>query len=1269
MILKRIKAFLRKKGVTGLCFGRSLGTVPEGSVVLFPYDPAVISCGITGILAFKKRSAQTVDLPVQEIERKVESLSEYTWERLEQKRLEQKEHYLGGKHAFAELKRLCDNLKRQDDFYEVFSNKGYQEQLSALRTKLEGLIETEEKARIQKTGRLTPEEYEVISSRIIGLNDILWSLKHAVLENIEKIKALGSFEQYNDTPLVVKQLKEINLVFNNLDRLEVRGRDSAGISLFFVVDETAFSQFQQRLQEASLLDEFEARHAGQVLVNRGIRVNKHGSTVSLAFTYKIAAEIGNLGDNVQYLRKQVREDAVFQHLIRFPHQYQTTVAHTRWASVGEISEANCHPVDNFGVVERGSNDKDHVGHLKLAESSKLKAQSGKGDSHPVEANAKLGGVILVCLNGDIDNYQSLKREYERETGRSIASEITTDTKIIPLQVDKYLERNETIEESFRLAVNDFEGSHAIAMHSDLAPGKIFLAQKGSGQAIFVGLAEDHYLPASEVYGFVEETSRYLKMDGEKVVEGKSGKTQGQILVLDQDSSGGIKGIRAMYYDGTSIELSEKDIKETDITSRDIDRQNYPHYFLKEISESPGSVEQTVQSRLAILERDGKEYPQVLLDDSVISSRLQEAIKGNRLRNIFFIGQGTAGVAASGCGQLLSYYLKGTDIRVASLKASEFSGFMVDETLDDALIVAITQSGTTTDTNRAVDMARNQGAHTIAIVNRRDSDITFKVDGVLYTSTGRDIEMSVASTKAYYSQIAAGSILGLKLAQLTGIRTDDFLLAEIEHLLRLPAFMKQVLAKQKEIGYSAEKFAVTKKYWAIVGSGPNKISADEIRIKLSELCYKTISSDVVEDKKHIDLSSEPLILVCAAGNREDVVSDIVKDTAIFKAHQAVPIVIVAEGESRFDPYADVVIRVPEVKERFAPIINTLAGHIWGYYAALAINKESRFLFDFREQIDAHIATSLDQGMDVYEMVLDEGFREKVARFYTAFKERIQKNRYATAMTLNMASDLILFLKYLSGRLPMSDFEFDFGIKGTAPNMLRAFFECIGEGINQMARPIDAIKHQAKTVTVGTSRIMEKVEGLLFEALQNHGFSKNQLTNSNVLVLKRLQEVVAGIKGTTLYKVAGLNFLGEPVEDSTIYLTKKDGNAQGLVSRVETDNRLRGTKRIIVKNGNVFIGKGKRDNRSILVIPVMSAGTKIDHLVLFNAVFKKEVTLQKKVDALGGKYHHIKHLVEETSLAWRDKYLDLLEIEELFGMSAEKIAEAIFSTESCTDIKRG
>ena len=201
-------------------------------------------------------------------------------------------------------------------------------------------------------------------------------------------------------------------------------------------------------------------------------------------------------------------------------------------------------------------------------------------------------------------------------------------------------------------------------------------------------------------------------------------------------------------------------------------------------------------------------------------------------------------------------------------------------------------------------------------------------------------------------------------------------------------MKKVLANKDAIRKSAQQFAVTKTYWAIVGSGPNKVSADEIRIKLSELCYKSISSDVVEDKKHIDLSSEPLIFVCAAGNRDDVVSDIVKDTAIFKAHEAVPIVVTTEGEHRFDPYADSVIWVPEINERFAPILNTLAGHLWGYYAALAINEESQYLFDFREEIREHIESSVDKGLDVYEIVLDKIFREKAASF-TGFSRNVSR----------------------------------------------------------------------------------------------------------------------------------------------------------------------------------------------------------------------------------------------------------------------------------------
>ena len=925
----------------------------------------------------------------------------------------------------------------------------------------------------------------------------------------------------------------------------------------------------------------------------------------------------------------------FKFLLTCKTEFDTVSAHTRWASVGAITEANCHPVDN----------------------------------QTVENAAENNPIIHACLNGDIDNYQDLKRELELG-GDRIHKDITTDTKIIPLVISKYLRHGHPIDEAFRLAVNDFEGSHAISMHTDLAPGKIFLAQKGSGQTFFVGIAPDHFIPTSEVYGFVEETAHFIKLDGETMVTGNSGPTRGQIFILNQASAGGLEGIDARWYDGTPLKLSENDIKHTEITSRDIDRQGYPHYFLKEISESPDSMEKTLHNRWKVTQDGTRQYV-IALDNTVIPSSLKKALTTDRIKRIFFIGQGTAGVAAMACANIMAYYMNNPSYHISALKASEFSGFQLNEqdgaeSMADALVIAISQSGTTTDTNRTVDMVKERGAHTLAIVNRRDSDITFKVDGVMYTSSGRDVEMSVASTKAFYSQIVAGAILGLYIAALKNRRNAEFVTGEIEQLLALPSHMRKILSTSDAIKDSATKLAVTKTYWAAVGSGPNKASADEIRIKLSELCYKTISSDFVEDKKHIDLSSEPLIIVCAAGTRNTVIGDIIKDTAIFKAHKATPIVIADQGENRFAPYADTVFHVPRVSEHFAPILNTLVGHIWGYYAALAINEGSRFLYGFRDEIKNTIEEYTAQGLDVYEIILEKPFREKIAEFYNQFRKKRTANQFPVTIGFDVVSDLTLLLKYLSGRLPVSDFDLDFNQKGTAVNMLNTFFNCLAVGISTMARPVDAIKHQAKTVTVGTSRISERIEGILFDALSIENLTISQLTNANIIVLKNLQGIIEQIEGSTLYRIDGLSVLGEPSEDTTIEVIKKRGDIADVPSRVETDNRLKGTKRIIVRQGNVYIGKGRKDERSIMIIPILTTSdtgpNRIEYLLLLHVSFRQDITLDSRIKALGGKYEHIKNIVQENSITWQDKFLDLLEIEELFGRSAEKIADYIVSRQN-------
>jgi glucosamine--fructose-6-phosphate aminotransferase (isomerizing) len=1217
-------------------FGKNPACVPCNSFVIFPYRHNLLCCGLAGIVSFKKekKPADEIDLAyIAETARKIE---ERTFLLCIKNNLPVDENYLCGKKTVEALLENVRGIKSDERFFGIYSDKELKEKLLLIAKQLNSIIASESKILSEKMGQLEPSAVDVMSGRIETLKDISWCISNEIGQNVSKIQDLIGTAESASPFTTVTIYKNINAVLNSIDRLEVRGRDSAGISLMFVLDDRGYAAFENIIKDENLAGILKDRSEKEILLNGGITISrikeiKGGYLTSIAFVYKVAAEIGSLGDNIAFLRSQIKKDGILRILSSIPNLYHTVSSHTRWASVGAITEANCHPVDG---------------------------KTTGGDP-------RQKGIIHVCLNGDIDNYLELKKEYE-SGGNLIHRDITTDTKIIPLQIEKYLSKGFDVEESFRLAVNDFEGSHAISMHTDLDPGRFFLAQKGSGQAVFVGIGKDHYIPTSEVYGLIEETQYYLKLEGEKIVDGKSGKTQGQIFILSQESNGGISGIKATFYDKTPVPLQEKDIKYTNITSRDIDRQNYPHYFLKEISESPSSVEKTLQNRWKV--SPGSENPSVFLSEKEFPESLKKAFMENRIRRIYFIGQGTAGVAALVCSDILSYYLDDPSINISAHKASELSGFKIGQNenpfgMSDALVVAITQSGTTTDTNRAVEMVKKRGAFTLAIVNRRDSDITFKVDGVIYTSSGRDIEMSVASTKAFYCQIVAGAVLSLFIAGLLKRKNDDFIAEEIKSLLELPGQMRKVLSLRDRIEVSARRLAVTKTYWAAVGSGPNKASSDEIRIKLSELCYKTISSDFIEDKKHIDLSSEPLIIICAAGTRGNVIGDIIKDTAIFKAHKATPVVIADEGEERFGPYAEDVFFVPAVGQHLAPVLNTLAGHIWGYYAALSINEGSRFMYNFRNEIEKSIDESHKSGIDIYEFILEKSFREKIAGFYNEFRQKRNENRFPSIMSLDASSNLILLCKYLAGKLPVSDFELDFGLKGTALNMINTLIKSLGDSINILSRPIDAIKHQAKTVTVGTSRISEKLSGILFDAVNDHNINHSQLTNRNILVLKNLQEIVSEIKGSILYRINGLNLLGELTEETAIEIINKDGTLKSISSRVETDHRLKGTKKIIVQQGNVYIGKGRKDDRSIIIIPAISSSPSspniIDSLLLLHIFFRETVPLPVKIKALGGKYEHIKNIVQENSVAWEDKHLNLVKMEELFGISAEKIAEFIVS----------
>ena len=592
-------------------------------------------------------------------------------------------------------------------------------------------------------------------------------------------------------PEALPKYRKLNSLLNCLDRLEVRGRDSAGIEISFVpADAGAAAKIFAGLQADGFEAELHRRMGAGDLVNGsltcppGVTPGGNGARgPAITFTYKTASIIGELGRNVRELRTGIAQDRLFQAFARLPVAFETAFAHTRWASVGSITEENCHPLSNFTLPTAAPSP---------AVQEKHYPAYGTGP-----------WTIHVALNGDIDNYQTLREKIE-SGGELIAPEVTTDTKIIPLQIEKYLLLGHDLTESFRRAVCDFEGSHAIAMVSSAEPGKTFLALRGSGQSIYVGIAPDRYLFSSELYGLVEETPHFVKMDGEKPSRPDRPETTGQIFILDQEAPGGVEGIRGLFYDGTPLQLGEKEIRKAEITTRDIDRGDYPHYFLKEITEAVHSVRKTLRGKYRI-ERDREGEKVVFnLGEDIVPKKIREALTGGAIRRIMVIGHGTAAVAGSAVADAIESRLKGSGIRVEAKIASELSGFCLEHDLHDTLVIPITQSGTTTDTNRAVAMAVERGAGVIAIVNRRQSDITTKADGVFYTSDGRDIEMAVASTKAFYSQIVAGRILALYLALTLKTLSGERIAMELRRLEQTPALMQRVLDRKEEIRSAVEK---------------------------------------------------------------------------------------------------------------------------------------------------------------------------------------------------------------------------------------------------------------------------------------------------------------------------------------------------------------------------------------------------------------------------------------------------------------------------------
>jgi glucosamine--fructose-6-phosphate aminotransferase (isomerizing) len=986
-----------------------------------------------------------------------------------------------------------------------------------------------------------PEE---VNSRLVALKDACWAIER---DRLGMAQAVGQLIPDGPaaalaSPSALDAWWSIQVALASIDRLEVRGRDSAGVHVLVA---------GHGLDPAELPTD----RRGDALFRSG-SVRVVGDCLS--FVYKAAAEIGELGDNVKSMRAAIAGDRLLARAVLAPGARATVIGHTRWASVGIISEPNAHPLNS-------------------------------------DETGRDGPYVVAALNGDVDNHADLRLSEHLE----LPPEITTDAKVIPAMVSRRLAEGLPSGEAFRDTVSRFEGSVAIAAGSATEPDTLQLALYGSGQSLYVGLAEDAFVVASEPYGLVEETPCYVRMDGES--------TQGQVVSLRRDGAGTLEGMTRARYDAGPLPLSDRDVVTAEITTRDIDRADFHHFLLKELTQAPASFRKTLRGKIAAAD-DGRLV--VRVGPETVPPALEEALADGTLRRVVVVGQGTAAVAGQAVAAAIARCLPG--LSVSAAPATELSGFGLSDDMRDTLVVAISQSGTTTDTNRTVDLVRTRGAHVVAIVNRRNSDLAAKTHGVLHTSDGRDVEMSVASTKAFYAQVAAGWLLAGALAQVADGQVAGGQRAEgVDRVLRalreLPAAMENVLSHREELGRIATAVAPPRRYWAVVGNGPDKVAAEEVRIKLSELCYRSISSDATEDKKHIDLSSEPLIIVCAAGLRGPTADDVAKEVAIYRAHNAVPVVVVTEGEAdRFRGVAREVVCVPPTEPDLAFVLSAMVGHLFGYEAALSIDAQAQPLRQARATIEAQLAAA---GAELGDML--DRLQPELEHLTQPFIRGLREGTYNGNLEAATAVRLVSLLRYATGVLPLEGFEMETGKIASPATLLGDLLEALGAAIDELTRPVDAIKHQAKTVTVGISRSEEALFGVpLVKATLAAGAAPDTLGYRALRTLGALDESVAEVTGYTRYRIDW-----PPGAEPTVAVTDQGGLSRSLTSRTTVDPRLLGTKHRAAVEREVTVARGASDGRTVILVPEVK-GAHVVGVTLLHADFHDRLSSDAAVRVLGG-----------------------------------------------------
>lgn len=499
-----------------------------------------------------------------------------------------------------------------------------------------------------------------------------------------------------------------------------------------------------------------------------------------------------------------------------------------------------------------------VGHTRWATHGK----PSEANAHPLSGG---DGEVAVVHNGIIENHAELREDLE-ERGHRFNSE--TDTEVIAHLLAEKLDSYGTLREALTASLELLRGSFAVAAVSGAEPGTIVAARHQS--PLVVGIGDGENFLASAVQALLGETHRFLAVENGEIVE-VTGSSVG-IFTVD-----GEKVAREPFevdWDAEAVELS-----------------GYEDFMLKEIHEQPDALRSTLADRLdANGSVDLREIPMDL----------------SRVDRIVIVACGTA-YHAGLLGKYAIERLARIPVEVAVASEYRYAEPIGD---DRTLVIAISQSGETTDTLAAVETARGYGGKVLAITNTRESLITREADAVLLTKAGPEI--GVAATKTFVAQIAALQLLALELARIKQTLSKEEL-KEAGHDLRLaPEKVKQAIeASESKIEETVPLFEEAR-CALFLGRGNLYPAALEGALKLKEISYLPAEGYPAGEMKHgpIALVDEhcPVVAVLGEGILREKTLSNVEETV---ARGASVIAVASENDLAAKKAARLVLPVPEV----------------------------------------------------------------------------------------------------------------------------------------------------------------------------------------------------------------------------------------------------------------------------------------------------------------------------------------------------------------------